>query len=94
MLIKGYRNKRIKPGWVTGSSWVGVGSHLKRTVREGFIEKMTFVQRANGKDIAPCVLSWERTFQAEEAINAKSPEGKAFLICSGIMRQNEPGSGQ
>lgn len=55
-----------------------MGSNVNRTVREGFIEKMTFVQRASGKYVVPYVLSWERTFQAEEAINAKTLRGTHF----------------
>lgn len=57
---------------------MGVGSSVNRTVREGFIEKMTFVQRAHGKYVVPSVLSWERTFQAGEAVNAKTLRGKHF----------------
>lgn len=57
---------------------MGVGNNVNRTVREGFTEKVTFVQRANGKYVVPYVLSWERTFQAEEAINAETLRGKHF----------------
>lgn len=50
MVIKGYRNKKIKSGWGVGSSGMRVGSDLNRTVRKGFIEKVAFAQRPNGKD--------------------------------------------
>lgn len=68
-----------------GSSGVGVDSSLNRTVREGFIEKMTFVQRPNGQNIAPFVLSWERESQAEETVNAEALRGSV----SDLSRNNE-----
>lgn len=52
-----------------------VGSDLNRTVRKGFIEKVAFAQRPNGKDSTHQLLSWERAFQAEERINAKAFRG-------------------
>lgn len=55
-----------------------MGSNLNRTVKEGFVEKVTCAQRPNGKDCAPCIVSWKRAFRIEETRNAKVLRGMHF----------------